>query len=461
MKGKLVTHYFISFIIACTIIFIFNIGFMVNNLYNKGSLYSYEENTVVDQFENYIVLGENNIPKVNQQGIDKLNNESMGIQILDSGNKEVYSYNKPITALESYSNKDIINTYLNQDETMFLEETIINDNKYTYLLFMSPNTVNRIIYTYDVLSLREAHHFPVLIVINIILILILSCLFTVRISRPINRIIDKILDLSKGMYEERVAKGGIYYKIEERLNSLANRLKKNELERKKLEEMREEWICNITHDIKTPLTSIIGNAEILSDINYEVSDDLRVKKCNVIISKSEYIKNLVEDLNLTTRLKNNTIMLNKRRINLVSLVRHVIIDIINDENYSEKNIEFKYSSNEIYLELDERLIKRVFINLIVNAFIHNDDDVKVGINIEETLDGEIYITIKDNGKGVCEEDLDNIFKRYYRGTNTKKKIEGSGLGMAIAHDVILYHNGDINAYSELGDGLSIVIKLRF
>ena len=86
------------------------------------------------------------------------------------------------------------------------------------------------------------------------------------------------------------------------------------------------------------------------------------------------------------------------------------------------HIGFNYSDEEIMLELDEGLIKRVFINIITNAFIHNSNDVKVKIDIQKLDSGNVYISIEDNGKGVSEDELNNIFKRYYRGTNTSKKI---------------------------------------
>lgn len=460
MKGKLIVHYFISFIVACSIIFIVNIVFMLNNIYNQGTLYNYQPEHLISEVSNYIIVSNSNSVVLNEEGIEKLNRDKIGLQILDKENKEVYSYNKPKGAPVYYSAKDIIEMFESEENTLFLEEKVLEDKIYTYLLFLDTSKVNRIIYSYDVPGLRKAHHFPILIGINIGLILIMSILFTIRISNPIYRIINKIVDLSNGKYSRTKVNKGIYFKVEDRLNQLGDRLNSNEIERLHLDEMREEWISNITHDIKTPLTSIIGNAEILGDTEYELDNNLRVKKCNTIISKSQYIKTLVEDLNLSTRLKNNTITLNKKRVNIVSLARHVLIDIINDEKYNDRNIKFNYSDEEIYLELDERLIKRVFVNLIINAFIHNDSNVKVKIDITKNSNEEVSIIIKDNGKGVSKEDLENIFRRYYRGTNTTKKIEGSGLGMAIAHDIIMSHNGKITAVSDLGEGLQINITLN-
>ena len=457
MRGKLMIHYFVTFILACLIIFFINIVFIRKNIYSAGALYNYEPEELISEFKDYIYLTEDNKVSVTEESIVILDSGNIGLQILDENNNEVFQYKKPIIAPSYYSNKSLIDMYINKEETLFLEEKILDNKVYTYLLFLDPTKVKRITYSYDVKLVDEAHKFPLLIIINLILMIIISFLYTLRITRPINRIINKILSLSNGNYNIGETKKGIYYKVEKCLKELADRLERNEKEREKLEEMREEWISNISHDIKTPLTSIIGNAEIMSDTEYELDDRIRDKCCTTILNKSEYIKKLVEDLNLSTRLKNNTLILNKKKINIVSLVRHVVIDIINDEKYSDSNISFNYSHEEIILELDEGLMKRVFINLIINSFVHNNNDVKVDINIQKLDDGHVTIVIEDNGKGVSENELNNIFKRYYRGTNTNKKIEGSGLGMAIAHDIIKSHNAKIIAKGKLGKGLRIEI----
>ena len=458
MKAKLMIHYSISFILACLVILVINIAFMRSNIYKEGALYNYHPEKIISQFRDYIYSSEDNKVLVNDDGIKFLEENSIGLQILDENNYEIFQYNKPNLALSHYSNVSLINMYSDEDETLFLGEKNINNTTYTYLLFLSSDKVKRISYSYDVTLIERAHKFPILLIINIILLLIISFLYTLAITKPINRIVNKILDLSNGNYPSSKIKQGIYYKVEEYLNQLADRLHSNEKEREKLEKMREEWISNISHDIKTPLTSIIGNAEIISDTEYEINDEMMRKRCNTIINKSEYIKTLVEDLNLSTRLKSNTLVLNKKKINIVSLIRHVLIDIINDEKYNDSNISFNYSHEEILLELDENLVKRVFINIIINSFVHNSNDVKININIREIDNDKVDISIDDNGKGVSEEELNNIFKRYYRGTNTSKKIEGSGLGMAIAHDIIKAHKANIEAVGKLGEGLKIDIR---
>lgn len=458
MKSKLMLHYLLSFILACSIIFIVNIVYMRNNVYKEGALYNYYPEKTISSFKKYIELSSDYKVGINEKGKDKLEKDDIGLQILDENNNETFSYNKPTIAKKSYSNKALIDIYNNKNKTVFIDEKIIDGNTYTYLIFLDNKKVKRINYAYDVSLIKKAHNFPVLVTMNIILILVMSLLFTSRITKPIRRIIDKILNLSNGNYSINDIDDGIYFKVETCLNELGKRLESNEKERKQLDKMREDWISNITHDIKTPLTSIIGNAEIMADTDYELEDDVRVKYCSKILSKSEYIKTLVEDLNLSTRLKSNTLILNKRDINIVSLIRHLLINIINDEKYNHNNIKFIYSKEDIFLNVDEQLMKRVFINLITNSFIHNSEDVNIEINIAELSDKEVNICITDNGKGISKEELDHIFNRFYRGTNTSKKTEGSGLGMAIAHDIIKAHNANIKVNSNLNTGLKIDIS---
>ena len=460
MKRKLMIYYSISFILACLVILSINIAFIRSNIYKEGALYDYNPEKITSVFNDYIYSSEDNKVLVTDDGIKFLESNNIGLQILNKENQEIFQYNKPNMALSYYSNLSLINMYKNKEKTLFLGEKTLNGIDYTYLLFLDSSKVKRVTYAYDVELVEKAHKFPTLIIINIVLLLIISSLYTLVITKPINRIIDRILDLYNHNYSIKKINQGIYYKVESCLNQLSDRLSSSDNEREELENMREEWISNISHDIKTPLTSIIGNAEILGDTEYEINDEIRKKCCNTIINKSEYIKSLVEDLNLSTRLKCNTLVLNKKKINIVSFIRHILIDIINDEKYDDSNISFNYSDEDIVLELDEQLIKRVFINLIINAFVHNDSDVAIKIDIQKVDNNNVYISIEDNGRGIEKDELNNIFKRYYRGTNTIKKVEGSGLGMAIAHDIIKAHGADIKAISKLGYGLKIDIRFE-
>lgn len=459
MRWKLMLHYSFSFIGACLIIFIINISFMANNIYRAGALYNYHPEKIISSFKDYIILDEANKVNISKTGMEFLQEKDIGLQILNEEGIEIFQYGKPDNALGSYSNVELIKVYDDEERTLFLDEKIMAGEKFTYLLFFNPQQIKRVSYTYDAELIDKAHKFPILITLNVILITLVGFFYTLKITKPINSIVDKVMDLSKGKYSKYASPKGSYVKVQQCINDLSEKLQENEKERRKLEELREEWISNISHDIKTPLTSIIGNAEIMADTKYALEDEVRERYCSKIISKGEYIKTLVEELNLSTRLKSDTLVLTKKRVNIVSLIRHVVIDIINDEKYNEKNIKFTCSDEEIISEVDGELMKRAFINIIINAFVHNSNDVQVSIAIEKLKGEGVMVSIADNGKGVSEKELQHIFERYYRGTNTRNKAEGSGLGMAIAHDIVEIHGGNIKVQSQEGKGLKVNIIL--
>jgi signal transduction histidine kinase len=108
-------------------------------------------------------------------------------------------------------------------------------------------------------------------------------------------------------------------------------------------------------------------------------------------------------------------------------------------------------------EIDEVLIKRVITNILHNSIIHSNENVSIEVKVEKKEN--IHISIIDNGKGIKDSEIKHIFERYYRGTNTGTKRKGSGLGMAIARDIVEAHNGSIKIKSQLGVGTEIEIIL--
>lgn len=162
-------------------------------------------------------------------------------------------------------------------------------------------------------------------------------------------------------------------------------------------------------------------------------------------------------LHLSTRLKNKELSIRKKTVNMVALMRNLVIDILNDPKYADRQIEFHAKQENVPAEVDEILFRRAINNLIYNAIVHNQQDVKIEVSIEKKE--RTHITILDNGKGIKKEELDRIFDRYYRGTNTGDAHKGSGLGMAIANDIIQAHGGKIAIHSVEEHGTTIVIQL--
>lgn len=278
--------------------------------------------------------------------------------------------------------------------------------------------------------------------------------FSKKVTEPMKEVIKGVENLEDGNYDILYEGDGIYKDVKMKLNNLSNKLKQNEIERKKIEVMRNEWISNITHDIKTPLSSIKGYAELLESYSDFTEDEIK-QYGFVINEKSEYIKDLVDDLNLTIYLKDDKRKLNMQKANLVTEIKNSIISILNDSIYLGREITFESNKDIIEETLDIKLLKRLINNIIYNALIHNNDDIKIEVELLKLE--KTHIIIKDNGKGMNEDDLENIFDKYYRGTNTSCIHKGSGLGMAIVYNIVKAHGWDISIESKLDEGTRIEI----
>ncbi|MBU3145475.1 sensor histidine kinase KdpD [Clostridium sp. CF012] len=471
MKFKLMGKFMITVVSVVIIVMIINIiaafSFIIYNNDTKGSLI--EKNLKGVGAEDYTrnfskcIVSNKGTVYIDNNGKLSLDNNNIWIQILDENSKEIYSYRKPKDIKKSYTPFELIHQYKYVDEktltTIFIGEKQIEGREYSYIIGFPWDKVERQVITINNSNFVETMGklIYIILILDALIALFFAYLFSRRLTRPLSNIINGVLVLSDGKYDLKLSEKGLYTGVYRNLNNLSATLKSNEIEGKKLDKMREEWISNMSHDIKTPLVSIKGYAELLSSDDYDLSKEEVKQYSKIIDSKANYIKELVDDLNLTTRLKNKVLKLNKKKINMVSLVRNAVIDILNDPSNAEVDIDFICESEDIEAFVDASLIMRTMKNLIYNAIVHNEEGVNIKVSVEKK--DNLKIIISDNGKGIRPEELNHIFERYYRGTNTGKGHEGSGLGMAIASDIVKAHDGEIKIASELGRGTEIEIYL--
>lgn len=279
------------------------------------------------------------------------------------------------------------------------------------------------------------------------------------IVSPMVSVVDDINDLKNGIYIQKAEKKGVYREVSENINELSVVLKENEIERKQNDEAKEQWIANISHDLKTPLSSIKGYAELLEGESYEIDLADAKRYAQIILRNSNYIQELVNDLSLIYKLKNKVVPFNFKEENLVSVIQEIVIDLLNNSRYVGREINFNYNKEKISYNCDKKYFIRAIYNFLINSLEHNIKETIINVDVQEN-DESIVITIEDNGQGIKDEDLRNIFKRYYRGSDKNSSDNGSGLGMAIAKEVIDKHNGEIDIKSKLGHGTAIKINLK-
>lgn len=471
MKWRLTGRYLTSVVLIVVIVIFMNILvvsglFLYQNVFTKYPLRYADTSAegITRSFGQEIMVSESGMD-ITEQGKKALDLNQAWIQILDENGRQVYGYRVPEGAKTKYTPIDIVQNYKYMEEELmsivFVGESAVNGERYSYLIgFKNPN-LERQIFTYDIRKVVRFLQLGILAMLCVdgLIALCIAYLFSKRLTRPLHALIDGIKQLAHKKYDVHYETKGVYKDVFYNVNVLSQELRANEAERKKLDRMKEEWIANITHDIKTPLASIQGYAEMMKDKDYDFTEDELREYAEIIERKSHYLKDLIEDLNLSTRLKNKKLTLNLKSTNLVRLIRNAVIDTLNDTRYGNRNIDFRYSDEMIKMEVDEILIRRAVSNLIYNAIVHNEDDVAVQVSVETEGDF-VRIAVEDHGKGIKEEELERIFDRYYRGTNTGELHKGSGLGMAITHDIVEAHGGRIQVESELNKGTRIEIWLE-
>lgn len=408
-------------------------------------------------FAEYIELS-GEIPSVEQAGILSLDNNRLWLQILDESGHEVYAHNTASTQPNDYSPIDFLELYQSEgktDETIFIGTVKSSTRHWAYVIGF-PMNIARITMYLNGDSFTGGRSIVIaLLSFAILLMLISGGLFGVWIIRHMRKMAQAIGQISYRLYEP-IQNRGPFQDVYNSLNDMSRELRASDEALANNEAMREEWITNITHDLKTPLSPIKGYAELLADSN-SISDESRIQYGRTILRNTEYAEKLVNDLKLTYQLKNNMLPLDKKQANLARFLREIVIEILNHPAYSSRTIVLDSETDEIVFSFDQTLFTRALNNLIFNALLHNPPNTEIRIVLRQS--DRITIAVDDNGKGMSAEEADKLFQRYYRGTSTEAIAEGTGLGMAIAEQIIELHGGSIVVESELGKGTHIEITL--
>lgn len=458
MKWKLTARYLISILSIVFIVIIVNTIILVGLLFYQASQNAegFENSSGEDftrSFGQYLTI-EDNQPHVTEEGETALEGFGAWLQILDDNGNVISSYQTPDHVATNYTPIDLIHKYKYMDDelhTYFIGEY----EGYSYLIGVPNSNEKREVFMLNpaTIIMYASRFFGVIIIVDLIIAAVVGFLFSTILTKPVNRIIERINELKERQFHTKKPKRpGIYKRVFANLNNVSTTLQEHEKERIKLEKMRNDWISNVSHDIKTPLASIRGYAELLRNDN--VSSNERLEYAEVIERQSLYMKELVDDFNLTMRLRNQEMPLQRQETNMEGFVREMVIDLLNDPQFGSSQIHFESKKTELSWKIDRHLMKRALLNFIYNAFIHNDKNVEVFVNVTEDA-----IIIQDNGKGIPPEDQDQVFDRYYRGTNTAH-IRGTGLGMAIARDIIVAHGGEVELASRVGKGTNIQISFN-
>ncbi|MCW7998348.1 kinase [Clostridium sp. cpc1] len=299
---------------------------------------------------------------------------------------------------------------------------------------------------------------------NIIVASIVAIIYIVFLIRYLFKKADYLNEILKAT--EEMSCGNLDYAIKEKgkstlskiahnINNINKGYKKSLEEQVKSERLKTELITNVSHDLKTPLTSIINYIDLLK------KEDLSKDEVNAYISvldrKSERLKSLIEDLFEASKMSSGAVELNIEKIDVTALLKQSIAEFEEKITKSSLELKFKYDNNKTYANLDGKKTWRVFENLINNIIKYSQPNTRVYIDLIET-NTKIIITMKNISRYEMNFTSDEIFERFKRGDKARN-TEGSGLGLAIAKSIVELQGGNLNINID-GDLFKVIIEFN-
>ena len=221
--------------------------------------------------------------------------------------------------------------------------------------------------------------------------------------------------------------------------------------------MRTDFVANVSHELKTPLTSISGFVETLK-LNENIDIATRNRFLGIIESESDRLKRLIDDILLLSFIEN------KETNSLEEVyIYEVFIEVYEMTDYFAKskniNVTYRFRNQSISILSNRDYIKQIFLNLIDNAIKYTPENKDVYIEVDYYEDN-LVIKVGDNGIGIPREDINRIFERFYRVDKARSRdVGGTGLGLAITKHIVKSLNGTINVKSELGEGSEFIITI--
>ncbi|WP_408611461.1 sensor histidine kinase [Lientehia hominis] len=234
--------------------------------------------------------------------------------------------------------------------------------------------------------------------------------------------------------------------LENQMNQIKVSVLNNERIAREAEQRKNDLVTYLAHDLKTPITSVIGYLTLLKD-EPQISEEMRNRYISIAREKAERLDDLINEFFDITRFNLSHITLEKSEVHLIRMLNQLIYEF--KPMLREKNLNCVLQSPEdlrIYCDPDK--LQRVFDNLLRNAVNYSHEDCTIRIRVEE-MPNQVKLSFINDGDQISEEKLKRIFEQFYRLDNSRStKSGGAGLGLAIAKEIVELHGGQISAYSE-------------
>lgn len=291
------------------------------------------------------------------------------------------------------------------------------------------------------------------ITISLLIAVILIYIVSQKISKPILEINNITKIISSGEFKKRVS-----IKSKDEIGQLAESFNHMASELDKLEEMRKGFIADVSHELRSPLTLIKGYVKGLMDI--KLTPDRKKEYLNIIYSETERLSELINNLLDLSRIESGKSPLNLSKFDINELIRRNIIKYSNKIEEKNLEIDVSFEKDPLIVIAEKDSISQVLSNLIDNAIKFTEKKGSLHISTK-TNNKKAIITIKDSGCGIPENELNNIWNRFYKADKSRsRQVKGTGLGLSIVKQILKNHSEKIWVESELGKGSKFTFTLK-
>lgn len=378
------------------------------------------------------------------QRVNEVHSETR-ITHISSDGKVLYDSEKDVTTLENHkSRKEVQEAFQNGSGEQIRKSNTLDEEMIYYALRLEDGSVLRVSRGMNSVLRTALSAFPQMLIIALVLLGFawgLAHLEVQRLMQPVYK-----LDLEHPMENT----------VDEELVPLLERLDTQNQEKAKVEQMRKEFSANVSHELKTPLTSISGYAEIMKE-GLVKPEDMK-KFSERIYQEASRMITLVSDIIQISKLDEGLPGMEKETVDLYALSKKIIIRL--SPVAEKKQVQMELVGEPVSIEGVPQVLEEMISNLCENAIKYNVEYGKVSVWTGKTLQG-IKVIVTDTGIGIPKEHQERIFERFYRVDKShSRETGGTGLGLSIVKHGAMLHNAEISVHSEVGRGTRMELTFQ-
>lgn len=435
------------------------LAFLISNAYYQQKLKPDNDQKITNIAQSIAAYTDNH-PSINlKEYLEHISTIGYQVYLIDQFGEETF-FGTPFrdNRLSASTKELVLNGNIYHGILQFPRETFVtgffaNELKNTIGVPLSHNGKNYALFLRPDIKLlfNEMHFlFGWLLTITIMLSIIMVGVSTHYLVKPISKLTKATKSLADGDFKVKLD-----ISRQDELGELSQSFLRMTRKLEQMDDVRKEFISNISHDIQSPLSNIKGYTNLLD--NESISTAERSHYVSIINDEIRRLSNLTKQLLLLASLDRSDDMLKKKPYNVGKQIKELI------RNYqwlvSEQGIMLSYSLPDAEINGDPSLLNTVWDNFLTNAIKYNKPNGSIEISIEE-MEESIFVTFKDTGIGLNHTQTERIFDRFYRADTARTRtIEGTGLGLSIVWTIINMHDGHIHVKSKENEGTTFTVEL--